>query len=269
MAFADLGGLETLSCSFAEGVATIALNRPDKLNAVCRQMHADFRTALDALETDANVRCLVLRGEGRAFCSGQDLTEDLSTEADGKPDLGEALDRDYNPLVERLTALRIPVIAAVNGVAAGAGANLALVCDIVLAGESALFVEAFCRISLIPDAGGTWVLPRLVGRQRALAMMMTGEPVDAKTAKDWGMVWAVYPDADLVAETQAFAARLASGPTAAFTRMKQAVESAWDNTLPQQLAVERDLQAECGKLDDFIEGVTAFGEKRAAKFRGK
>ncbi|MEZ5878727.1 MAG: enoyl-CoA hydratase-related protein, partial [Tepidamorphaceae bacterium] len=191
MAFADLGKLETLLCSFSDGVATIALDRPDKLNAICRQMHADFRTALDALEADSSVRCLVLTGEGRAFCSGQDLTENLASEADGKPDLGQALDRDYNPLVKRLTALNIPVIASVNGVAAGAGANLALICDIILASESAVFVEAFCRISLIPDAGGTWVLPRLVGRQRALAMMMTGDAIDARTAKDWGMVWAV------------------------------------------------------------------------------
>lgn len=163
-AFSQLPALDTLHCSFAQGVASIALDRPDKLNALSRAMHEDLRTALDAVERDASVRCLVVTGRGRAFCSGQDLGEGLPTGADARPSLGAALDRDYNPLVRRLTGLPIPVVAAVNGIAAGAGANLALVCDIVLAADTASFVQAFHRIALIPDAGGTWMLPRLVGR---------------------------------------------------------------------------------------------------------
>lgn len=269
MAFADLGRLETLSCRQADGVATVALDREAKLNAICADMHRDLRTLLDQVENDPSVRCLVLTGTGRAFCSGQDLGEDLPRGSDGRSDLATALERDYNPLIARLAGLDIPTVAAVNGIAAGAGANLALVCDILLAAESASFVEAFCRIALVPDCGGTWVLPRLVGRQRALAMMLTGEAVDAQTARDWGMVWKVFPDAAFRDEVQAFAARLARGPTAAFAMTKRAVDAAWDNTLAYQLALERDLQAECGRADDFLEGVAAFAQKRAAVFRGR
>ncbi|MCC0017323.1 MAG: enoyl-CoA hydratase/isomerase family protein [Rhodobiaceae bacterium] len=269
MAFADLGRLGTLACSHADGVATVALAREEKLNAICADMHRDFRTVLDQLETDPAVRCLVLTGTGRAFCSGQDLTENLPVASDGRPDLATALDRDYNPLVARLAALQIPTIAAVNGIAAGAGANLALVCDIVLAAQGASFVEAFCRIALVPDCGGTWLLPRLVGRQRALAMMLTGEPVDAETARDWGMVWKVLPGENFRDDVQSFAARLARGPTASFAMTKRAVDAAWDNTLEEQLALERNLQAECGRADDFREGVAAFVEKRPALFRGR
>ncbi|MFN0262952.1 enoyl-CoA hydratase-related protein [Tepidamorphus sp. 3E244] len=267
--FDNLDGLQTLDCSFAEGVATVALNRPERLNAISKQMHADLRTVLDAVENDHAVRCLVLTGKGRAFCSGQDLTEGLPLGPDGEPDLATALDEDYNPFVRRLTQLKIPTVAALNGIAAGAGANLALVCDIVLAAQSASIVEAFRRIALIPDAGGTWLLPRIVGRSRALAMMMTGEGIDAETAMDWGLVWKVYADASFASDVQAFAAELAAGPTATFAMMKQAVDASWHNDLSAQLDVERDLQAVCGGQADFAEGVAAFAGKRPAKFTGK
>lgn len=260
--FADT--YETLSVSFADGVATIALNRPDTLNAINRQIHADLRACLDIIETERAVRCLVLTGEGRAFCSGQDLTEDLGSTT--VPDLAPALDEDYNPLMRRLTALPIPTIASVNGIAAGAGANLALACDIVLAARSAIFVEAFCRIALIPDVGGTWMLPRIVGRQRALAMMLTGDPVDAETARDWGMVWAVHDDEALGAETAKLAARLAAGPANAYRLTKKSVALAFDQGFSDQLDTERDLQAEAGRHPDFQEGISAFKDKRSPRF---
>ncbi|MEM8877487.1 MAG: enoyl-CoA hydratase-related protein, partial [Pseudomonadota bacterium] len=205
--------LDTLNVTYAEGVATITLDRPDKMNAINRQVHADLRSCLDRIETDPAIRCMVLTGTGRAFCSGQDLTEELDPGAGGVPDLAPALDQDYNPLIRRLTELPKPVIAAVNGTAAGAGANLALACDIVLAARSAVFIEAFCRIALVPDVGGTWMLPRIVGRQRALAMMLTGDPVDAETAKAWGMVWSVHDDDALADAAGTLATKLAKGPT--------------------------------------------------------
>ncbi len=269
MAFADIGELETLQCRFAKGVATIALNRPDSLNAITAEVHRDLNAALDVLEADSTVRCLLLTGMGRGFCSGQDLTEKIASGPDGRPDLATLVVEKFNPLTARLDELPVPTVAAVNGIAAGAGASLALICDIVLAAESASFVKAFCRIALVPDSGGTWVLPRLVGRQRALAMMMTGEEIDAMTARDWGMVWAVYPDATFAADAHDFAARLAAGPTATYAHIKHATRKAWDNDLGAQLQLEAELQAECGRLDDFAEGIAAFAAKRAPVFRGK
>lgn len=260
--------LETLNVTYADGVATIALNRPDKMNAINRQVHADLRHCLDRIENDAAVRCMVLTGTGRAFCSGQDLTEDLEPGGAGVPDLATVLDRDYNPLIRRLTALPKPVIAAVNGTAAGAGANLALACDIVLAARSAVFIEAFCRIALVPDVGGTWMLPRIVGRQRALAMMLTGEPVDADTARAWGMVWAVHDDDALADAAGALAAKLAKGPTTALGLTKKAVALAATQDLAAQLDTERDLQQQAGRHPDFAEGIAAFFDKRPANFTG-
>jgi 2-(1,2-epoxy-1,2-dihydrophenyl)acetyl-CoA isomerase len=260
--------LETLIATYDRGVATLMLNRPDRMNAVNRQMHADLRTCLDRIETDAFVRCVVVTGTGRAFCSGQDLTEELDPGPHGVPDLAPALDRDYNPLIRRLTALPKPVIAAVNGTAAGAGANLALACDIVLAARSAVFIEAFCRIGLVPDVGGTWMLPRIVGRQRALAMMLTGDPVDATTAKDWGMVWSVLEDEALTDAASVLAQRLAHGPTTALGLTKKAVTLSADQDLSSHLDTERDLQQEAGRHPDFAEGITAFLQKRPPEFTG-
>jgi 2-(1,2-epoxy-1,2-dihydrophenyl)acetyl-CoA isomerase len=256
---------QTIRTTSGQGVFVIALSRPDKLNAVNAAMHAELRPALDAAERDPTVRCVVLTGEGRAFSSGQDLTEDLRG-LDGMLDLGTALDRDYNPLVERLCHFPKVTIAALNGPAVGASMNIALSCDIVVAARSAYLQEAFARIGLVPDAGGTWLLPRIVGTKRALALMLTAEQVPAEEAARMGLVYKVFDDATFMADTMAFAARLAAGPAAVFRMIKHAAHASGSNDLHTQLALERDLQCEAGRGRDFIEGVTAFREKRVPKF---
>jgi len=260
---------ETIRITSGEGVTVIALSRPDKLNAVNAAMHADLRPALDAAEADPAVRCVILTGAGRAFSSGQDLTEDLPRGADGKLDLGTALDRDYNPLIERLYGFPKVTIAALNGPAVGASANIALACDIVVAARSAYLQEAFARIALVPDAGGTWLLPRIVGTKRALALMLTADQVSAEEAERIGLVYKVFDDATFMADTMALAKRLAAGPAAVFRLIKEAARSSAFNDLPTQLARERDLQREAGRGSDFIEGIAAFREKRPPKFQGK
>jgi 2-(1,2-epoxy-1,2-dihydrophenyl)acetyl-CoA isomerase len=256
---------QTIRTTSGQGVFVITLSRPDKLNAVNAAIHAELRPALDTAERDPAVRCVVLTGEGRAFSSGQDLTEDLRG-PDGILDLGTALDRDYNPLVERLYHFPKVTIAALNGPAVGASMNIALACDIVLAARSAYLQEAFARIGLVPDAGGTWLLPRMVGMKRALALMLTADQVPAEEAARMGLVYKVFDDATFMADTMAFAARLAAGPAAVFRMIKQAAHASGGNDLRTQLALERDLQCEAGRGRDFIEGVTAFREKRPPKF---
>ena len=252
-----------------EGVTVISLARPEKLNAINAAVHAALREALSAAEADEGVRCIVLTGEGRAFSSGQDLTEDLPRGPDGTLDLGTALDRDYNPLVRRLHASSKVTIAALNGPAVGASLNIALACDIVVAARSAYLQEGFARIALVPDAGGTWLLPRIVGERRALALMLTADQVPAEEAWRMGLVYKLFDDATFMTETMALAQRLAAGPTATFRLIKQAVRASAANDLDAQLALERDLQRQAGRSHDFIEGVTAFREKRAPKFEGR
>jgi 2-(1,2-epoxy-1,2-dihydrophenyl)acetyl-CoA isomerase len=259
----------TVRTEIRQGIAVITLARPGKLNAVTAAMHAELRQALAAAESDPAVRCVVLTGEGRAFSSGQDLTEDLPRGADGKLDLGTALDRDYNPLVERLYNFPKVTIAALNGPAVGASLNIALACDIVVAARSAYLQEAFVRIGLVPDAGGTWLLPRIVGTKRALALMLTADQVSADDAERIGLVYKVFDDASFMADTMALAARLAAGPAAAFRMIKEAARASIGNDLGAQLALERDLQCEAGRGRDFAEGVAAFREKRPAKFEGR
>jgi len=256
---------QTIRTATGQGVFVITLARPDKLNAVNAAMHAELRPALDAAERDPAVRAVVLTGEGRAFSSGQDLTEDLRA-PDGTLDLGTALDRDYNPLVERLYHFPKVTLAALNGPAVGASANIALACDIVVAARSAYLQEAFARIGLVPDAGGTWLLPRIVGSKRALALMLTADQVPAEAAERMGLVYKVFDDATFAADAMAFAARLAAGPAAVFRLIKQAAHASGGNDLRAQLALERDLQCEAGRGRDFIEGVAAFREKRVPKF---
>ncbi len=242
----------------------ITLNRPERLNALTVEMAAALSGALDAAEADPSCRALLITGAGRAFCSGQDLTAIVDV---APAEIGHLLDH-YHPLVRKLRALAMPVVCAVNGVAAGAGANLALACDIVLAGEGASFVQAFARIGLIPDCGGNWFLPRLVGMARARALAMLAEPLPAATAAEWGMIWRAVPDEGLMAEAHALAARLASGPTAALALTKQALEESAVNDLDSQLDLERDLQAEASATPDHAEGVRAFLDKRPAAFTG-
>lgn len=247
------------------GYWQITLNWPDRLNALTIEMGAALLAALEQAEADESCRALLLTGAGRGFCAGQDLT----AIADARPgEIGPLLDR-YNPVVRKMRGLRVPIVCAVNGVAAGAGANLALAGDIVLAGRSATFLQAFAKIGLIPDAGGTWLLPRLVGPARARALAMLAEPLPADTAAEWGLIWQVVDDAQLIDEAHRLTARLASQATVAMGLIKRALDAAETNTLDRQLDLERDFQDEAARSPDFREGVRAFLEKRPAAFTGR
>jgi 2-(1,2-epoxy-1,2-dihydrophenyl)acetyl-CoA isomerase len=249
------------------GVMTITLNRPEKLNAFVAGMHGLLREAMTQAEEDASIRALLLTGAGRGFCAGQDLSErDMN---DPKLDLGGGLEASYNPFIRRMRALPKPVIAAVNGVAAGAGANLALACDLVLAARSASFLQAFSKIALVPDCGGTYWLPRLAGLQRAMGMALLAERVSAEDAERWGLVWKVVDDAKLMDEANALARSLAAGPTHTYGMIKKALYASAGNTLSEQLDLERDFQREVGRHGDYREGVAAFLEKRKPAFTGR
>ncbi|HMN51307.1 MAG TPA: enoyl-CoA hydratase-related protein [Xanthobacteraceae bacterium] len=259
---------ENIRFEVAGSVATLALARPDRLNAINAGMHPEIRDALDRVEADGNVRCLVLTGDGRAFCSGQDLTE-RNVDDPSKLDAGEALGKHYNPLVLRLASFPVPTIAAVNGPAAGAGANLALACDIILMARSAYLQQAFARIGLVPDAGGTWFLPRLVGLKRALGMALFADRIPAEDCERMGIAWKVFDDDIFSGEVAKHAAILAAGPTLAYRLAKQALMASGGNDLAAQLEIERDAQRQAGRSDDFMEGVKAFREKRLPRFEGK
>ena len=258
-----------LLVAVAEGVATLTLNRPDRLNAFNAALHEELAAVLERTAGDDAIRALLITGAGRGFCAGQDLSERKPAPGEGQRDLGEALDRYYNPLIRRLRGLDKPVVAAVNGVAAGAGAGLAFACDIVIAARSASFIEAFSRIGLVPDAGNTWFLPRLAGSARALGMALTGEAVSAERAADWGLIWKAVPDETLTSEARGLATRLARGPTRALGLTKRAINRAATNDLEAQLDLERDLQREAGLGEDYREGVAAFLEKRPPRFSGR
>ncbi len=254
------------------GVATIRFNRPQALNALTRRLLEETLDAFGQAKSDANVRAVVLTGEGRAFSSGADLIENAVKPplgADGRLDLGLALETTYNPLAETIRALPKPVIAAVNGLAAGAAANFALLCDLTVAGRSAYFLQSFVNIGLIPDGGGTWVLPRTLGMQRALGLTLLGERLPAETALQWGLVWEVVDDDQVVTRATALAQKLAQGPTLAIERIKRSLQAAAQSDLTTQLALERELQRECGHTQDFMEGVGAFTQKRKASFKGR
>jgi len=244
------------------GIYRVTLNRPEVMNALSRELRRELTAALLA---GHGFRVIVLTGAGRGFCSGQDLTDAQGLDAAG---FEATLNDEYVPMIRAITEAPVPVIAAVNGVAAGAGANLALACDLVIACESASFIQAFARIGLIPDAGGTSFLPRRVGLQRAMGAALLAEPVSARQAMDWGMIWEAVPDDRFAEVVEARAARLAAGPTGAYAALKQALRGAFDQSLEEQLAVEARLQGMCGASDDFREGVAAFQEKRSPRFTG-
>ena len=251
------------------GVLTLTLNRPDKLNAFNPEMHQLLRDALEQARDDAGVRAVLLTGAGRGFCAGQDLSErDVSPEA-APIDLSVSLGSNYNPLVRRLRALPKPVVCAVNGVAAGAGANIALACDIVLAARSASFVQSFSKLGLVPDSGGTYFLPRLVGAARAMGLALLAERLSAEEAERWGLIWKALDDERLMEEASAIARSLAEGPTKGYGLIKKGIHASADNSLDAQLDLERDLQREAGSSEDYREGVAAFMQKRKPSYKGK
>jgi len=251
-----------------EGWRVLTLNRPDRLNSFNEAMHERLMAALLEAEADEGCRALLLTGAGRGFCAGQDLSNRMF-EPGVTPDLTRTIERWYNPLVRKLRSFRMPIVCAVNGVAAGAGANIALACDIVLAARSAKFIQAFAKIGLLPDSGGTWFLPRLVGSARARGLALLAEPLPAEKAEAWGLIWKAVDDESLMIEAEKLAAHLATQPTTGLALMKQALDASWGNTLDRQLDLERDLQGEAGRTPDYAEGVSAFFAKRAPSFTGR
>lgn len=255
--------------SVDSGVALLSLNRPKSLNSFNEAMHLEMREAFKLIKRDKQIRALVLTGEGRGFCAGQDLSDrNVDPEADA-PDLGRSIDMFYNPMIQTIQSLPMPVVCAVNGVAAGAGANIPLACDLIIAGRSAKFIQAFCKIGLIPDSGGTWFLPRLVGMAKAKEMALLGEPVNAETALDMGLVNRVVDDEMLREEALVVAKRLATQPTKGLAYIKRALNQSFDNGFEEQLLLERDLQRLAGRTQDYREGVAAFMAKRTPEFKGE
>jgi 2-(1,2-epoxy-1,2-dihydrophenyl)acetyl-CoA isomerase len=261
-------GYDNILFESAAGIARLTLNRPDKLNSFNTAMHGEVRDALERVKAEKGLRVLVLSGAGRGFCAGQDLADRAVAPGAEPVDLGESVEKHYAPLVRTLRALPLPVVCAVNGVAAGAGANLALACDIVIAAKSATFIEPFCKLGLIPDTGGTYFLPRLIGPARAMGLAMLGDKLSAEQAVAWGLIWKCVDNDKLTQETEALAAHFASAPTRGLARTKEAIYASAANTLDVQLDLERDFMRELGRSADYREGVAAFIEKRQPVFRG-
>ena len=247
-------------------VARITLNRPDRLNSFTAAMHEELKAALDEVY---EARVIILTGAGRGFCAGQDLNDRAVTTGDHPVDLGMTVETSWNPLIRKITSLPQPVIGQVNGVAAGAGANIALACDLVVAARSAKFIQSFSAIGLIPDSGGTWVLPRLVGQARAMGLALTGDPLPAEMAEDWGLIWKCVDDEALGAEVDGIASKLATLPPLGLATIKEMIRSSWAHTLDQELNHQRDAMRRLGFTQDYREGVAAFLEKRQPNFVGR
>src|SRR3954464_7054152 len=261
--------MSSILVSLDSGVLSITLNRPDKLNAFNPEMHQRLKAALERARDESEVRVVLLTGAGRGFCAGQDLAERNVAAGAAPIDLSVTIGSYYNPLIRRMRELPKPIVGAVNGVAAGAGANIALACDLVLAARSASFVQAFSRIGLLPDSGGTYFLPRLAGTARAMGLALLGEKLSAEDAERWGLIWKSVDDARLMEEASGLARRLAAGPTKGYALIKRAIYESAGNSLESQLDLERDLQREAGFSEDYREGVSAFLQKREPSYRGK
>jgi 2-(1,2-epoxy-1,2-dihydrophenyl)acetyl-CoA isomerase len=259
---------EHVRLDVADGVATLTLHRPDRLNSFTVDMHGEMRDALERIAADRALRCLVLTGAGRGFCAGQDLADRAVAPGSEALDLGASIENHYKPMLMKLRSLRMPTVCAVNGVAAGAGANIPFACDLVFAAKSASFIQSFSKIGLIPDCGGTWWLPRLAGPARAMGLALLGDKLSAEQAEAWGLIWRCVEDDELMPTVTAVARRLAAGPTHGLVRTRQAIESSMRLSFEDALDLERDYQRELGRTADYREGVTAFIEKRAPRFTG-
>ena len=260
---------ETIEYGVEVGVALLKLNRPKTLNSFNTQMHEEVRQAMKDVRTNKEVRCLVITGAGKGFCAGQDLNDRSVAATEEAPDLGESVERNYNPLIRSIMTLEKPVICAVNGVAAGAGSSIALACDIVLAARSASFIQAFCKIGVIPDSGGTWNLPRTLGLPRAKGLALLGDKLSAEKAESWGMIWQCVDDESLMEETLKLAKHLATQPTKGLGTIKKLLNASYSNPLHQQLELEKEAMRMLGQTADYREGVSAFFEKRKPEFIGE
>ena len=259
----------TITYQLDQGVAVLILNRPASLNSFNSLMHDEVRAAMKDARDNSNVRCLVITGTGRGFCAGQDLSDRSVKVSDEAPDLGESVEKNYNPLIRNIMTMEKPVLCAVNGVAAGAGASIALACDIVLAAKSAKFIQAFCKIGLVPDSGGTFNLVRALGLPRAKALALLGDKLSAEQAQNWGMIWQCVDDENLMDETMTLALHLATQPTKGLAKIKELMNNSFSTPMHQQLELEKYAMRELGRTSDYREGVSAFMEKRQPTFTGE